>query len=35
MVKKLAERRVKFRREIVDGKTTILLLVSETMKASY
>lgn len=35
MLKKLSERKILFRRKMQNGKTTILLLVSETMKKNY
>ena len=35
MLRKLTERRVTFRRKIEEGETTILMLLSETMKKNY
>lgn len=35
MLKKLTERKVIFRRKIENGNSTILLIVSESMKKTY
>lgn len=35
MLRKLTERKVSFRRKMENGKSTILLLVSDSMKKNY